>query len=539
VTAAAGITTLLITLGLVAGGWIRFTFFPAVESDYVAAMLTMPQGTPAEVTAEAVLHLEESAQNLRREIDGEERQPKSPVFRHIMASVGEQPYRSSQGGPGGGASIVGSHYGEVTLELSPSETRTVTSKEIMNRWRERNGVIPDAVELMFTSSIFSTGSPIDIQLSGTDLDELRGAADEVKRRLAEYPGVFDISDSFRAGKQEIKLDIQPGAESLGLTLADLARQVRQGFYGEEAQRVQRGRDDVKVMVRYPADERRSLGDLENMRVRTPAGGEVPFSSVALADFGRGYDVIRRTDRQRTVNVTADVDPTEGNANEILADLTRSVLPTVLADHRGVSYSFEGEQREQRDTMANLARGFLLALIVIYALMAIPFKSYSQPLIVMLAIPFGLVGAIWGHLIMGLNLTILSMFGLVALTGVVVNDSLVLVDFVNQRRRRGVPRVDALKQAGEARFRPILLTSLTTFAGLSPLLLERSVQAKFLVPMAVSLGFGVVFSTVITLVLVPSGYLILEDVKRLPRKLLGRDLPAEASRNEDRAGATSG
>jgi multidrug efflux pump subunit AcrB len=402
----------------------------------------------------------------------------------------------------------------------------------MNRWREETGPIPDAVELVYSSSIFRAGSAIDIQLTGNNLDALRAAADEIKLRLAEYPGIFDISDTFRSGKQEVKLAIRPGAETLGLTLADLARQVRQGFYGEEAQRVQRGRDDVKVMVRYPAEERRSLGDLENMRIRTPAGSEVPFSTVAMADFGRAYDVIRRTDRQRAVSVTADVDPSKGNANEILADLDRNVLPSIIADHLGVTYSFEGEQREQRDAMASLGRGFLLALIMIYALMAIPFKSYAQPLIVMLAIPFGLVGAIWGHLIMGLNLTILSMFGLVALTGVVVNDSLVLVDFVNQRRRKGTPVVDAIREAGEARFRPILLTSMTTFAGLTPLLLEKSVQAQFLIPMATSLAFGVVFSTVISLMLVPAGYMILEDLKAVPRRLLGRaavKVEAEATR----------
>jgi multidrug efflux pump subunit AcrB len=289
------------------------------------------------------------------------------------------------------------------------------------------------------------------------------------------------------------------------------------------------------MVRYPRDERRSLADLENMRIRTPGGAGVPFATVAHATLGRGYDVIRRTDRQRAVNVTADVDMSKGNANEILADIGRDVLPVILADHPGVRYSFEGEQREQRDTMRGLARGFLVALIMIYALMAIPFRSYVQPAIVMSAVPFGFVGAVWGHVIMGLDLTILSLFGLVALTGVVVNDSLVLIDFVNRRRAAGSDAVSAVREAGEVRFRPILLTSITTFAGLTPLLLERSLQARFLIPMAVSLAFGVVFATFVTLVLVPAGYLILEDVKRVAGGWLVRRWRAIAGRG----GATDG
>ncbi len=526
-TVAVAVATLLVTLGLVASGLIRFTFFPPVEADYVSAMLTMPQGTSAETTASAVARLEDAAFQLRDQIDGG--RDKHPVFRHFATAVGEQPYRAAQGGPGTTAAFVGSHLGEVTIELTPAEKRDVSSSELANRWREAVGVIPDAVELAFTSSIFSAGDAIDVQLTGNRLESLRDAAEFLKARLTEYTGVYDVADSFRAGKHELRLDILPEAQALGLTLADLARQVRQGFYGEEAQRIQRGRDDVKVMVRYPAAERRSLGDLENMRIRTPLGGEVPFRSVAAAVQGRGYDVIRRAERARAVNVTADVDPSRGNANQVLADLNARVLPEMRALYPGVNYTFEGENREQRETMAALARGFLFALVMIYALMAIPFKSYIQPLIVMLAIPFGVVGAIWGHLILGLELTILSMFGIVALTGVVVNDSLVLVDFVNTRRRAGATVVEAVWEAGAARFRPILLTSLTTFAGLTPLLLERSMQAKFLVPMAVSLAFGVIFATFITLLLIPAGYLILEDLRRLvlERMTRRRSLAAEA------------
>ena len=335
----------------------------------------------------------------------------------------------------------------------------------------------------------------------------------LKAKLAEYPGVFDIGDSFQGGKDEIQLDILPAAETLGLTLDDLARQVRQAFYGAEAQRIQRGRDDVRVMVRYPESERRSLSDLDNLRIRTPDGGEVPFYAVARARAGVGYSTIKRANRERVINVTADVDLTQGNANQILADLTKSFLVQLVDDRPGLSFSLEGEQREQAEALGALARNYLLALVMIYALLAVPLRSYAQPLIIMAVIPFGVVGAILGHMILGMGLSMMSVFGVVALSGVVVNASLVLVHYVNQKREEGESLLDAVHQAGVARFRPIVLTSLTTFAGLSPLLLERSVSAAFLKPMATSLGFGVIFATLISLFMVPSAYLVLEDARR--------------------------
>ncbi len=514
-TLATGVAILLLAVGLVGGGFLRFSFLPDVEADNVVALLTMPQGTPVEVTAEAVRRLENSALELRREIDGG-RPSQESVFRHLLASIGDQPFRTDQRRGGGdlGASFSGAHLGEVNIELAPSEERDIGSSEIARRWRELTGPIPDAVELTFSSSLFSTGEAVNVQLAGPDLDRLRGAAEELKERLARYPGVFDIADSFRAGKAEVKLEIKPAAEAFGLSLADLARQVRQAFYGEEAQRIQRGRDEVKVMVRYPRSQRESLGDLESMRIRTPAGGEIPFSNVAEYRLGRGFSTIRRVDRQRAVNVTADVDETRITANEVLADLEARVLPELLAGVPGTTYSLEGEQREQRETLGGLFEGFAIALLLIYTLLAIPLRSYVQPLLIMSAIPFGLVGAVVGHIVMGQDLTILSGFGIVALAGVVVNDSLVLIDRVNQGRRQGGDIGQALLEAGASRFRPILLTSLTTFAGLTPLLLEKSLQAQFLIPMAISLGFGVLLATGIILVLVPSGYWVLDDCKRL-------------------------
>lgn len=523
-TIAVGIATFVLTIGLAVGGWVKFNFFPNVDADNVVALLTMPQGTPAEVTAEAVQRLEASALVLKKEMTRSE--DSEPMIEHILASTGEQPFRvrQQQGSGRASASFAGAHLGEVNLQLMPSEERDLTSPEIAKRWRELTGPIPDAVELVFSYSLFSAGEPINIQLAGSDYNQLQTAAQELKAAVGEYPGVFDVTDSYRAGKQEVKLKIKPEAESLGLTLFDLARQVRQAFYGEEAQRIQRNRDDVRVMVRYPEEERRSLSDLENMRLRVPGSAEVPFSVAAEADLGRGYAAINRTDRKRTISVTANVDDNVGNANEIMASLQKTALPAILDKYPSVSYSLEGQQREQQETMAGLFDGYLIALLLIYILLAIPFKSYSQPIIVMSAIPFGIVGAIWGHVIMGMDLTILSMFGIVALAGVVVNDSLVMVDFINRERANGLPLATAIREAGIARFRAILLTSLTTFLGLTPLLLERSLQAQFLIPMAISLGFGVIFATFITLVLVPVGYYILEDGKVRLLQLVGKSSP---------------
>ena len=514
ITLAGFLAILILTLGMVGGGWIKFVFLPRIDADNVVARLTMPLGTPVETTAEAVKRLEESALKLEDEFD-----LGRPIVRHVLAAIGEQPSLNRASGPDPASSTFsGSHLGEVDIELTPSEERGLGSTIIANRWRELTGPVPDAVELSFSSSLFTIGAPIYVQLSSADYVALREAAEKLKEKIKDYPGVYDVTDSFREGKQEIKLEITPVAESLGLTLSDLGRQVRQAFYGEEVQRIQRRRDEIRVMVRYPVEERRSLANLEDKRIRTAGGIAVPFSAAAKATLGRGYSFIERTDRRRTLNITADVDETKANANEILADITKNVLPTLLTEYPTISYSLEGEQRDQREALASLRRGFLLALLVIYALLAIPFRSYVQPLLVMGVIPFGIVGAIWGHIVMGISLTILSFFGIVALTGVVVNDSLVMVDFINKFRQKGEDIRKAIREAGVVRFRPIILTSITTFAGLTPLLLERSLQARFLIPMAVSLAFGVLFATFITLILVPVSYQILEDVKHAFKKL---------------------
>jgi len=524
-TLAIALSTLLVMGGAVGGGLVKFVFFPEIEGDILAAQLTMPEGTAAITTSRAIRRIEDAAEELRHELEGDEPARRGSVMKNFLASVGEQPYLAQQR-MSEGISIVGPQYGEVVIELVPAEERAITGFEIARRWRELCGPIPGATQLTFSSALMSAGEPIDIQFSGPDVDELRLAAEELKGALANYTGVFDAKHSFRGGKEELVLDVRPSAEALGVSRMDLARQVRQGFHGEEAQRIQRGRDEIKVMVRYPEEDRSSLYGLESMRVRTMDGGEIPFSSVATVDRRQGYSTIRRAERRRTVDVTASVDLSLANPNEILAALEVDVLPGILADHPRVKYSLEGQSSEQAETLAVMARLFFMALIGIYALMAIPFRSYLQPLIVMTAIPFGLVGAIAGHMIMGINLSMLSVLGLVALAGVVVNDSLVLVDFVNRKRDEGTSLVEAARTAGLERFRPIFLTSMTTFAGLTPLLLERSVQAQFLVPMAVSLAFGVLFSTMISLLIVPASYLIIEDIKSFPRWLYGDGPRAE-------------
>ena len=504
-TAAVGGAAMILTIGMVLSGRPNFHFFPSIEADFMSATVTMPQGTPVDVTSEAVAKIEAGAARVRH------------------AAVGDQPIAARGGGPMGRViNTSASNVGEVTVELLPTEQRIYNSEQLGIKWRDAIGGIPEAVEVTIQSSIMNPGNDVDVQLAGPDIDTLRSAADDVKRELLNFAGVYEITDSFRAGKEELKLGIKPAAEGLGLSLQDLGRQVRQAFYGEEAQRIQRGRDDVRVMVRYPRDERRSIGDLENMRIRTPDGGEVPFGQVAVVEPGRGFASIARVDRNRAVNVTAAVDASVTSSNQVINELETRILPDVLSRYPNVFYTFEGAQAEMSDAIGGLQRGFLLALLMIFALLAIPLKSYVQPLIIMSAIPFGLVGAVWGHIVMGIDVTMMSMFGLVALSGVVVNDSLIMVDFINRKREVHADMNVALREAGSNRFRPILLTSLTTFFGLAPLMLEKSFDAAFMVPMAVSLAFGVIFATVITLVLVPTAYLILDDISRGLRGMFGRD-----------------
>jgi multidrug efflux pump subunit AcrB len=516
VTLAVAVGVIILTFALFGSGRLRYQFMPSVEGETIFATLTMPSGVPLEVTGEAMAQIEDAADRL---VELFEQEGHADLVVHRLSTIGNHQGRD---GPGSVRVVTGgSHLAEVSLSLIPRAERRVGARAVEDRWRELTGPVPAAVELAFTSSAFSMGDAVNLELKGGTVAQLAAAAEDVKAMLATYDGVKEIADSFRGGKQELKLSILPEAKPLGLTLDDLARQVRQAFYGLEVQRVQRGRDDVRVMLRYPEEERRSLGNLEHMRIRTADGTEVPFSSVAVAEVGRGYSTIRRRDRERVINVTADVDRAVITPEAMLGHVERR-MPALLLHHPGIHFSLEGEQREHAEAADGLFRGLILAMLLIYALLAIPLRSYSQPLIIMSVIPFGTVGAILGHLLMGWDVVFFSVLGMVALAGVVVNASLVMVHFVNRHRELGAPFLDAVSGAGVARFRPIVLTAATTYVGLVPLMFEANPQATMLIPMAISLGYGVLFASVFTLYLVPSLYVVLEDVRKL---VTGRSAPA--------------
>ncbi|HEY5647257.1 MAG TPA: efflux RND transporter permease subunit, partial [Pseudomonadales bacterium] len=466
ITGAVGLGVLILAVALIASGRVVFTFFPAIEGDRVYAAVEMPEGVAVEVTARAAAKLEATARAMEEELrkmTGSEK-----VIGNVFTSVGQQADRGN--GPPARPGPGRSHFAEVVLELVPREERNnMSSKAVAQLWRERAGAIPDAVKLSFTADEFSAGEPINYELSARDVDVIRAAAADLRAELSRYDGVFDITDSFRAGKQEIKLSLLPEARTLGLTLSDLAGQVRSAFYGNEAQRIQRGQDDVRVMVRYPELERSSIGNLEDMYIRTPQGTEVPFYSVARFELGRGYSTIRRVDGRRVINVIADLDRTKLSPEEINGSIQNQVLPKIRAKYPGLTIKLAGEQEERAKSFTGLFQAALLSLIVIYTLLAIPLRSYLQPLVIMSVIPFGAVGAIVGHWIMGYQLMFFSALGIVALSGVVVNSSLVLVDYINRRRREGTEVSEAVLAAGVIRFRPIMLTSVTTFVGLVPLM----------------------------------------------------------------------
>ncbi len=509
-TLSVALFTVLLTAGMVGGGIVKIVLLPAAESDDVVAYLTMPRDAPVESTRAGVVRIERASAEVRRELAAEYGQ--DPV-RHVLASVGQHPFRDFQGGPLGSRSLArGDHLGEVNLGLRPAELRSVSAEEIARRLRQRVGTIPGAVELSIEHDLVGGGKAIDLQISGPDLDEVRQVAQTVKTRLRAYPGVIEVTDTYRAGKPEIALHLTSEGKSLGLTLQGLGRQVRQGFFGEEAQRIQRGQDDIPVMVRYPQEGRRSIGDLERMKVRTPQGGEVPFSTAASVSITRGPAAITRIDRRRAINVQAEVDEATTTGGEVIAAMETEFLSKLMSRHPRISYSFEGDEADFAESIEGLGKGFGAAVFLMFGMLAIPLQSYWKPVLILSAIPFGMVGAIWGHFILGMDVSFLSMCGMVALAGVVVNDGLVLVVFANRNLRHCASLKDALQRAGEARFRAIILTSLTTAAGVTPLMLEKSLQAQFLIPMAVAIASGVLFATAVTLVLVPSLYLIMDDFR---------------------------
>ena len=489
-----------------------FVFFPKGESNWIIAEISYPLGTPFKITEKTIEHLENKAFELNDFFD-EVSDEKEDLVINTFSLVGMIPRRDWKQGESGG------HVGEVWIELISSEKRgEISINNVLKKWRTLVGEIPGVERLAFlTLEGGPGGNPIEIQLAGKDFDQLRLAADELKAEIATYPGTFDITDDFKPGKKEKRVTIKEGAKSLGITMRDIARQLRQAFYGEEALRIQRGRDDIKVMVRYSENDRRSISGIEEMRIRTDEGQEIPIEEVANIKPGRAYSVIHRVDRKRTITVISDLDESIGNSGKIVADLNEKFLQRLKEHYPGLSYDLEGQEKRTRESLDSLKKGFTFALMGIFLLLASQFKSYIQPIIIMVAIPFGLIGAIIGHLVMGLHITMLSIFGIVALSGIVVNDSLILIDFINRASRKGMEINTAVLKSGKGRFRPVLLTSVTTIAGLFPLLLERSFQAQFLIPMAVSISFGLLAATILTLLYVPALYLIVRDVRNMSKR----------------------
>lgn len=507
VSASICLGVLILALSLIASGRVVFGFFPAIEGDRVYAGLEMPEGIAAETTMAAASHIEEAAQRMSEDMT-KELGLAQPLIRNMLSSVGQNVDRNGPGEPQGAGR---SNIAEIVIDLAPlAERNEISSKVVVARWRDYVGSVSDAVKLTFDADTYSAGSPIEYQLKGKDVEELREASEQLKAELSRYQGVFDISDSFRSGKQEIQLKLLPEARNLGLTLSDLASQVRGAFYGTEAQRMQRGQDDVRVMVRFPEMERKSIGNLEDMYIRTPDGNEVPFYSVAKFEIGRGYSSINRLDGRRTISVIADVDRSIVSPEEVSASIRSELIPDFQRRYPKVDVELGGEQEERSTAMSGLAIGSLFSLVVIYGLLAIPLKSYLQPLVIMSVIPFGAVGAIVGHYVMNVQLMFFSALGIVALSGVVVNASLVLVDYANRQRREGQELTESILQACVVRFRPIMLTSVTTFVGLVPLMSTATPATAPFIPMAVSLAWGVLFATFITLLLVPCLYLMVND-----------------------------
>ena len=506
---------LLLTFGLILGGHVpSIRGVPPVPSDYISVKLSMQDGVPSQTTENALLKVEKARLEV---VDYLISQNEPNPFRFVMKTMGAQPF---SGGPKSSSNIVtGSNMGEISVELIKSEDRTRSAPQISALWRERIGSIPGLKEMYF-GDVAAGGSrtAIDIEIAGNDLKDMSIAAEKLKSKLLAYEGLFDISDTYSGGKREMKIRIKQNGRSLGLTQADLGKQVRQAYYGEEIQRIQRERDEVKVMLRYPLPDRKTLNALSNLRIRTPNGIEAPLEEVATFELGQGYPTIKRSDRARIINVQTSADKAIADIPSIEADLDTNFLPQLRNEFPNLRFSFVGEKKEQEESDSGLAQAGGICLFVIYALLAIPFRSYLQPFLIMSVIPFGLIGAVFGHYLFGLPLSQLSHFGLVALTGVVINDSLVLVHYVNQRAKE-TNILEATKMAGMARFRAILLTSLTTFVGLLPILFEKSLQAQFLKPMAIAIGFGVLFATFITLLMVPCLYLILEDIVKSAKKII--------------------
>ncbi|MDE2721496.1 efflux RND transporter permease subunit [Candidatus Palauibacter polyketidifaciens] len=501
---ASAVGVVILCVSLVPAGIIDVILSEPVEGDIVTANLEMPVGTPAWRTTEIAEELEAAGRRTIDRLSSGRPEKAEPLLSAVTLAVGMKTGLERGGGlvqepnlkPGG-------DIGSVEFKLLGAQQRDISASTFLQHWREEVGAVPEARGLRFTAELLNLGLPVHIDLSHPDPERLGPIGDSAVERLRELQGVFDIQSDHSAGFQEIQIELRPEAQTLGLTLGELARQVRAAFFGTEALRLQRGPEDVRVYVRLPSDERDTAADVERYTVRTPTGFTVPLSRVATVRMEISPSSIRRKNGQRTVTVTADVDTNVTTGAEVTAILANTILPELAGANPGLTYAFGGEQQQQVESTDALGRGFVLALLVIFALLAIPLGSYTKPLIIMAVIPFGLIGAILGHLIIGIDLSIVSMMGILGLNGVVVNDSLVMVDFINRKLRDGVPARNAIIDGAKARFRPIFLTSATTFLAFTPLLLESAIQAQFLIPFAASIGFGIVFATGILMLVVPA------------------------------------
>lgn len=503
VTSAACVVAILLTAGVYRSGHLKFNYFPRVDGNTLNANVVFPDGTPESVTVAATKKVEDAFWAIADRYEKKGTPIAKNSFRVVGASV-------RGGGPGGSPmpSANGGHKGSVEIELVKAEERGVHSREIVAQWRQEVGQILGTEELSLSTRSFGPGATaIEFKLLGPSaaIDQLDAAVESCKQKLAEYPGVYDIKDDSVPGKWEYRFRIKPEAFAMGVRTADLAETVRAAYYGEEVMRVQRGRHEVKIMVTYPREDRRLLSNFNEIRVRLADGVERPITEIAEIDVIRSYSEINRIDQARSITVSTNLDETIGNAVEIINDFKASFVPTLEAEFPQVRVRWEGQQEQRSESMGSLIRGFAVALAIMFVLLAIEFKSSVQPILVMLIIPFGALGAVVGHLVMDMPLTIFSMYGIIALTGIVVNDSIVLIDFINTRTRSGMPIEDALRESGVRRFRPVLLTTITTIGGLLPILLESSIQAQILIPMATSIAFGELFATIVVLYLVPVSY----------------------------------
>lgn len=496
-------STFLIFLVLLTSGWLRVVLFSSIEADIAVANISFAEGTHADITKAALQRIESAALSLKEELRDENGH--SPI-NHVFSVVGPKTEVSN-------VDVIPKldHLGSVSIELSSATERETSGHDIVNKWREKVGDIQDSISLTFSADLIPPEPDINIELSGDNLTEIAVVAETLKKQLARFTGVYDIQDSQRIGKPQVILSLKPVARDLGLTMMMLGQQVHQAFHGVNIQSIQRGEDEVKVVIRYPDEATRSLWSLENMRIQLPNGDSVPLFSVADVSLGAVTSTIKHYERKKVITVSAFVDRTKQTPRVVMEQLEKEFLAQ-LSSNGEIQWNKAGKQKSIDSFISILMKGYLLALLGMYLLMAVLFSSYGQPLIIMFAIPFGLVGSLFGHMLLGIDVTIWSLIGMVAVSGVVVNDNLVLVDYINQKREQGENLLNAIQQAGVERFRPIILTSLTTFIGLMPLIVETSLQAQFLIPMAVSLAFGVLFATLISLVLVPATYYILNDLR---------------------------